>query len=416
MQPLRLTSITEIQNPWKRKGPEESFSNTKLVHSFQETFDTFIEDNMYMDLTTKLIALKVSESVVALKSVTGNEPLFMCSGTIIECVSINGAYQSKILTSASLLRSPTSPNELAQDVKVQVYLYDGTSFEAQDFLFDWHYNIALVKIQSKQPLPVAVVRQLDDGICVDPSQQVSNKGEILSSFQLRSHSDYVKLRPGDSVVALGRFHEEPYNFMAAPGKFSLDCCNRFNCKELSKASCKISKCGIGGPVINHRGEVIGMTFYHELYTPFLPTNIASKCLEFRDKHGKFSRPLTGIEATNLHAAPVDKLEEVMKNFPGIIKGVIVEVVMPESPAASVGILPGDLIIQCAGNNVQSFLEFFVIILDKVGQSVEVMVMRKGSTVPLNLTLVVSEVNTDKLHRWPLPKERWVSYEETWLDI
>jgi len=44
------------------------------------------------------------------------------------------------------------------------------------------------------------------------------------------------------------------------------------------------KIGIGGPLINDNGEVIGMNFYHDKYTPFLPVNIASKCLDHLKCH------------------------------------------------------------------------------------------------------------------------------------
>ncbi|KAF5185812.1 hypothetical protein FRX31_024601 [Thalictrum thalictroides] len=301
----------------------------------------------------------------------------MCSGTIIECVHVNGAYRSTILTSASLLRSSTSANELAKDAKVDVYLYDGTLFQGQDFLFDWHYNIASVKIQSESPLPVAVVRRLNDTMYVDPSQEISNKGKVLSSFQIQP--EYFKLCPGDIVLAIGRFHQKPYNLMVAPGSFSLDCCNRLSCKELLKAICKISK------------VIVHLAFY-------------SMYMQSR----RFSRPWLGLTTTNLYAARVDKLAQVLKNFPGIFTGVIVEEVIPESPAASSGILPGDVIIKCVGNIVHNYLQFLEIILDNVGKSVELMLIRQGTTAPFSLTLAVSETTTDQFYSWPLPKECWAT--------
>ncbi|XP_062026354.1 putative protease Do-like 14 [Rosa rugosa] len=79
--------------------------------------------------------------------------------------------------------------------------------------------------------------------------------------------------------------------MAAPGIFSIDACMysigacNFDCKELMRADCNISKCGVGGPLINMYGQVIGINFYDLFYTPFLPIDIVRKCLKHFEETG-----------------------------------------------------------------------------------------------------------------------------------
>lgn len=104
-----------------------------------------------------------------------------------------------------------------------MYISDGTLFDGQVFAYDFHYNIAIIKIESDAPLPSASLRLLDDSISVDPSEipcprDTAEEGSS-ESFQLHPHSNLFNLWPGDMVVAIGRYFDKPYKLMAAPGKF-----------------------------------------------------------------------------------------------------------------------------------------------------------------------------------------------------
>ncbi|KAG5531160.1 hypothetical protein RHGRI_025949 [Rhododendron griersonianum] len=316
-------------------------------HSFSEEFDRDIYANMDLDIYTKRAAQKVSASLVSLVSRTGSEPFFMGSGTIIESEEVDGTHFSTILTSASLLRSTPESDAIPDDIKIDVYLSDGKSSEGQVFAYDFHYNIATIKIKTELALPSAALRFLDDSISVDPSA-------ILESSQLHPRSDLFKLCPGDMVVAVGRHFDEHCELMAAPGKFSLDC-------------------GIGGSLINLYGEVIGVNFYDSKCTPFLPINIAAKCLEHFKKYGRFCRPWLGMEMTNLYAENLGILEKIIHKFPNISKGVLVE-------------------------------EFYGMIMEKTGESLELVVLRETSGQRLQITLKASETSRDEFYRWPLPEE------------
>jgi len=54
--------------------------------------------------------------------------------------------------------------------------------------------------------------------------------------------------------------------------------SKLDCKELSTSTCKISKVGIGGPLVDSDGYFVGMNFYDEEATPFLPREIILECL------------------------------------------------------------------------------------------------------------------------------------------
>ncbi|KAK4347578.1 hypothetical protein RND71_033917 [Anisodus tanguticus] len=389
----------EAFTPWKRDPKEAPYSPDVVIEATRLSGmeqDVYLYPlNRHLNIFTKRAALKVSTSVVSLKSYSGGKEIFQCSGTIIESVN---AY-SIVLTTASLLRCSTSRNSLAENIKVIVHLFDGRSFDGQIESYDFHYNVAAIKILSDTPLPIASLAHISDSITIFPSQlQVT----VEKPFQLGPHSNSFDLIPGDSVIALSRFYAKPYNIMAAPGEFSIDRCDSdFDCKELFMASCRIMRCGIGGALINRYGEVIGICFNDFGCLAFLPINIASMWWEHYKKYRQVRRPWLGMEVTNLYAARLHTLEQIISKFPDVLKGVIVEEVVPGSSAESAGLKHNDVIIQFGGKRIQSFLELLENMWNNVGESVELAVIRASHDVPLYLSMVVEEATSDKLYSWPL---------------
>ncbi|KAH7840450.1 hypothetical protein Vadar_017145 [Vaccinium darrowii] len=354
----------------------------------------------------KGIILEASAAVVSLESYAGGKMMFECSGTIIGCEHINGTYTSTILTSTTLIRSSTDSNAILDDIEVNVYLPDQKLFKGHVSAYDFHFNIATINITSDVALPTASLRPLDDSLSVDPSEILCpGDNEVASTlFQLRRHSNSFKICPGDEVVALGRYICS-HGLFAALGKFSMDCCSqRFDCRELFRANCIISQSGIGGPLINRHGEVIGVNFYDSDCTPFLPINIVSKCLKQFGKKRQSRRPWLGMELTNLYLANIGKLEKIISKF-NVSKGVLVEEVIKGSPAEQAGIRRGDVIVKGGNKSVQGFLEFYDFIWKKVGKSVEVGVIRESSAAHLNLKVFVDETCPEKVNKWPLRKEK-----------
>ncbi|MCH81892.1 protease Do-like 14-like [Trifolium medium] len=184
-------------------------------------------------------------------------------------------FTGTILTSAILLQSRKAAAVVADDLKIDVYMAGGTFFKGQVFAVDFHYNIAIIKINSDVPLPTSTVRFIDNSVALDPG----NRAGIARCQDSPISSNRFSLYPGTKVLALGRYFADSYDMMAAHGEFSYGHCD-FDCEELLIASCQIKKNGMGGPLINSLGEVIGVNFYDASYTPFLPINIVYRC--YRD--------------------------------------------------------------------------------------------------------------------------------------
>ncbi|XP_074375653.1 putative protease Do-like 14 isoform X7 [Apium graveolens] len=200
---------------------------------------------------------------------------------------------------------------------------------------------------------------------------------------------------------MGRYFSKPFEVIAAPGEYCLTR-KTFDCKELFTTSCKITRCGDGGPLINSHGELIGVAFYNPHVIPCLPINIAYKWWEHYKEHGKCCRPFLGLEAKNLIAADLGLIARVIHNFPDAYKGLVVKKIKPDSSADLAGLLVNDVIIKCDEKPVESFLEFFEMIWEKVGVPVELIFVRVDEVTPRQVTIVFNEATSDQLYRWPVP--------------
>ncbi|KAL3565941.1 hypothetical protein D5086_031356 [Populus alba] len=92
-------------------------------------------------------------------------------------------------------------------------------------------------------------------------------------------------------------------------------------------------------------------------------------------------------------------EKIIQKFGHISEGVLVEEVIPESPAYSSGVRPNDIIIRCGKQAVVSSFEFYGTLLNNTGESMEIIVMRPCLGRDLSLTIkVIDETNPKKYYR------------------
>uniref|UniRef100_A0A453LK12 Uncharacterized protein n=1 Tax=Aegilops tauschii subsp. strangulata TaxID=200361 RepID=A0A453LK12_AEGTS len=223
----------------------------------------FLEANFVDDIWSKLpkgVASKMSRSVVSLASFNGVAKFFACTGVFIKC----NACSATILTSASLVRVSGDANRIDDNLRVvtAIYLFSfpfrilvnmtlllqievclPNQFRVVGILnrYNLHYNIALVDIMGYWgPREIKISRHL------------------VTSCK--------------SVIAVGRLFTY-HSIMAAKGKLLIGKRSKLDCEELCVSTCKITKAGIGGPLIDTGGNFLGMNFYHEEETPFLPRDV-----------------------------------------------------------------------------------------------------------------------------------------------
>ncbi|XP_037452203.1 uncharacterized protein LOC119322788 isoform X1 [Triticum dicoccoides] len=192
-----------------------------LVNTFEETFGDTYPKGDWREFSEKASS-KISCYVVALASFSGGKRHFACSGFFIEW---NGS--TVILTSASLVRSSSDENKIDRNLEIKVLLPKGRLIDGTLKHYSLHYNVALVSFKDCRVVCPAII-QRRRYVC----SKIAAVGRCFNSGTLMA-------KIGEEVTWTG----------------TLDCV----CIE--RISCKISKAGIGGPLVNLDGEVVGMDFY-----------------------------------------------------------------------------------------------------------------------------------------------------------
>eukprot|EP00249_Psilotum_nudum_P006306 c19622_g1_i1 orf=90-1535(+) len=237
--------------------------------------------------------------------------------------------------------------------KLLVTMQDGRSFDGEVVNFDSTADLAVVKIQSKIPLPTAT----------------------LGSSR--------KLRPGEWVVALG----SPLHLQNSVTVGVVSCVERKSSEiglrgvraDYIQTDAAINQGNSGGPLLNLDGEVVGINtmkaFLADGVSFAIPIDTAVKVVEQLKKHGRVVRPWLGMKMLELTPAIVSQLKERDPTFPDISEGILVPQVIPGSPAERAGIRSGDVIVHFDSRPVSSVVQIVEILGDKIGVSFKVGVKR-----------------------------------------
>jgi serine protease Do len=141
----------------------------------------------------------------------------------------------------------------------------------------------------------------------------------------------------------------------------------------------------GGPLLNLKGEVIGIN------TAILasgqgigfatPSNIAKSVIPQLESKGKVVRGMIGVQVQNV-------TPELAKSF-GMSesKGALVAQVNPDTPAAKAGIHQGDIIIEFNGHPIHEMNELPRMVADTApGSKATLKTLREGKEKTVNLTI------------------------------
>ncbi|MFQ6091222.1 MAG: DegQ family serine endoprotease [bacterium] len=247
--------------------------------------------------------------------------------------------------------------EGAEDVKVK--LSNEREFEAEIVGTDRMTDVALLKVKKKGVIPADAVAELGD-------------------------SD--RIRVGDWAIAIGN----PFGLdrtvtvgvISAKGRSQLHIFDTSGqerspyFQDFIQTDASINFGNSGGPLINIKGEVIGINTAINTQGQgigfAIPINVAKQIGQQLRESGKVVRGFLGI-----WFQPLDPDLIEAKGL-DIEKGVLVTEVMKGGPAEEAGIEPGDVIVAFDGKEIESGSQFqFMVAGAKPGEVAELEVIRDG---------------------------------------
>ncbi|MEL6459624.1 MAG: HhoA/HhoB/HtrA family serine endopeptidase [Cyanobacteria bacterium J06636_27] len=249
--------------------------------------------------------------------------------------------------------------------KVTVRLKDGRKFEGQVQGADEVTDLAVVKINAGSDLPVATLGSSDNVQVGDWAIAVGNPLGF------------------DNTVTLGIVStlKRPSSQVGISSKRL----------EFIQTDAAINPGNSGGPLLNDRGEVIGINTAiraDAMGIGFaIPIDKAKQISSELQRNGRVAHPFIGIGMDDLTP---DKARRINQNpnspirVPEI-KGVLVGRVVPNSPAARAGIRIGDVITAIDGKSITTGEQLLNIVENSgVGQNLQLKIRRGSRTQQLSL--------------------------------
>ena len=156
--------------------------------------------------------------------------------------------------------------------------------------------------------------------------------------------------------------------------------------DLLQTDAAINPGNSGGPLLNLRGEVVGintavMTSAHGIGF-VIPINNAKPVIKTLLAHGRFVRPSMGVTAVSVTP------QLAFTNDLKVESGALVVRVEEGGPAAAVGMRPDDVIIAVGSDVVEDLHHFHDLLFRRApGETMQVTVWRNGETLRLLPVLV-----------------------------
>jgi Do/DeqQ family serine protease len=210
---------------------------------------------------------------------------------------------------------------------------------------DGKTDLAVIRVSAKDELPVALLGNSDT------------------------------LRVGEWAIAIGNpfglDHTLTVGVVSATGRSEVGIAAYEN---FIQTDASINPGNSGGPLLNVRGEVIGINTAIVASGQgigfAIPINMARKVMDDLVKKGRVTRGWLGVGIQPL-------TPELAKSFGVSGEGVLINQVMPKSPAEAAGLKVGDLILSIDGKSLKDPRELQRIIAEAdIGKTIEMSILRE----------------------------------------
>jgi len=188
------------------------------------------------------------------------------------------------------------------------------------------------------------------------------------------------LTQGRAVAVLGR-SEPPGGYTLNSGTVSGVGRHTGTCAQISAL---INYGNLGGPVINLKGQVIGMAVKINEKTPWRQNCGVGFLLEA----DKILEILADLKVGKLIARPKRPFLGVQfAPGPSETKGALIAQLVPFGPAAVAGLLPNDIVVECDGQPVESSVGLAQAIRKKeIGQKIKLKIKRNEEELNVEITV------------------------------
>ncbi|HEY9736126.1 MAG TPA: trypsin-like peptidase domain-containing protein, partial [Trichocoleus sp.] len=245
---------------------------------------------------------------------------------------------------------------------VTVTLKDGRTFEGKVIGVDPVTDVAVVKIESND-LPAVTLGSTTD---LAPGQWAIAIGNPLGL---------------DNTVTAGIISaiDRSSSQVGIPDKRV----------QFIQTDAAINPGNSGGPLLNDRGEVIGMNTAIRANAQGLgfaiPIETAKRIADQLFTTGEVQHPFLGIQMVSLTPNMRDSISEELGIKVTQDSGVLIVRVMEDSPAEAAGLQRGDIIQSIAGKAVQSPVEVQAQVeKSQIGEPLALTIVRQGKTEELEV--------------------------------
>ncbi|NIM48500.1 MAG: PDZ domain-containing protein [Gemmatimonadales bacterium] len=238
----------------------------------------------------------------------------------------------------------------------------------------------------------------------DPLTDVAVVKIETNSLSTVSFGDSDSLQAGEWVLAVGTPLDEAFSFTVTAGIVSGRARrlgglirSRWGIQDFIQTDAAINPGNSGGPLVNTRGQVVGInsaiasqTGFYQGYGFAIPINLARLVIDQLIEHGKVTRAALGV---GIREARPEDAELVGLDA---IRGVVIEnFSTDDSPARRAGLMAGDLVVEVDGEQVAYVAQLQRLVgFKRPGDRINVTVLREGGerrTIPVRL----AEAATDE---------------------
>jgi S1-C subfamily serine protease len=327
-----------------------------------------IRINVREDVTiAEAIAMKVLPSVVGISTVTEQEAgsfFGFGNGYKYDAQSIGTGVivheSGYILTNSHVVNDGDTKS-------LTVSLFDGSDVDGTVLWSDANLDLAVVKVEASG----LVAAEMGDSDEVNIGAYAAAIGNPLGLDFERSMSQGI-------ISGLNRSIDVGSGYDSS------------GMEGLMQTDATINSGNSGGPLLNSRGQVIGINTAKaasgEGMGFAIPINVAKPIVEQIMENGTFTRAYIGITGVGLEEQTYYSAEELLAEF-GTNEGIYVASVLPGGGAEAAGLLEGDVILRFQDEEVGTMNRLnTMLVAYRPGDQVELLVLRNGSEQTFHVML------------------------------